>query len=164
MSYLKETVQREIAGWPGRAIVVGTVSEKYDAFAASDVAMAASGTVSLELAMARVPHVIAYRMNGLTVALVKMLHGVNQKYANLLNILLDREVVPEFIQDKCKPDLISAAIMDLLAGGDGRDRQKESIEQALEALRPPSGTPSEAAANVVLSVLGATKTQGEHIS
>ena len=162
VSYLKKMVDTETAGWPGRSIVVGTVGEKYDAFAASNVAMAASGTVSLELAMARVPHVIAYRMNGLTVALVKLLHGVNQKYANLLNILLDREVVPEFIQDKCRPDLISDGVMELLACGEALDRQRESIEQALEALRPPGGPPSGTAADVVLSVLNARKKQGEH--
>ena len=82
--------------------------------------MAASGTVSLELAMARVPHVIAYRMNALTVTLVKMLHGVNQKFANLLNILLDREVVPEFIQEKCTADRVACGVIDLLEEGDPR--------------------------------------------
>ena len=115
--------------------------------------MAASGTVSLELAMARVPNVIAYRMNALTVTLVKMLHGVNQKFANLLNILLDREVVPEFIQEKCTPDRVAGGVIDLLEEGETLDRQRASIEQALDALRPQKGTPSGAAADVVMSVL-----------
>ena len=117
VSYLEDTVVRKTAGWPGRSIVVVTVGDKYDAFAASNAAMAASGTVSLELAMARVPHVIAYRMNALTVTLVKMLHGVNQKFANLLNILLDREVVPEFIQEKCTADRVACGVIDLLEEG-----------------------------------------------
>lgn len=164
VSYLKDMIVQETADWPGRSVVVGTVDEKYDAFAASDVAMAASGTVSLELAMARVPHVIAYRMNAVTVALVKMLHGVNQKYANLLNILLDREVIPEFIQEKCRPDLISGGVLNLLDGGDALAGQKASIEQALDALRPPNGTPSGTAADVVLSVLRTTQRQGEQAS
>ena len=153
VSYLEDTVARETAGWPGRSIVVVTVEDKYDAFAASNAAMAASGTVSLELAMARVPHVIGYRMNAMTVKLVKMLHGVNQKFANLLNILLDREVVPEFIQEKCTADRVAGGVIDLLEEGETLDRQRASIEQALDALRPPKGTPSEAAADVVMSVL-----------
>ena len=153
VSYLEDTVARKTAGWPGRSIVVVTVEDKYDAFAASNAAMAASGTVSLELAMARVPHVIAYRMNALTVTLVKMLHGVNQKFANLLNILLDREVVPEFIQEKCTADRVACGVIDLLEEGETLDRQRASIEQALDALRPPKGTPSGAAADVVMSVL-----------
>ena len=69
VSYLQDVLTAETGSWPGRAIVVPSIDEKFDALAASDAAMAASGTVSLELAMARVPHVIAYRMNGLTVAL-----------------------------------------------------------------------------------------------
>ncbi|RZO36164.1 MAG: lipid-A-disaccharide synthase [Rhodospirillaceae bacterium] len=153
VSHLEDTVARETAGWPGRSIVVVTVDDKYDAFAASNAAMAASGTVSLELAMARVPHVIAYRMNALTVTLVKMLHGVNQKFANLLNILLDREVVPEFIQEKCTADRVAGGVIDLLEEGETLDRQRASVEQALDALRPPKGTPSGAAADVVMSVL-----------
>ena len=67
-----------------------------------------------------------------------------------------------FIQDKCRPDLISDGVMELLAGGEALDRQRESIELALEALRPPRETPSGTAADVVLSVLNARKKQGEH--
>ncbi|MEE2997770.1 MAG: lipid-A-disaccharide synthase [Pseudomonadota bacterium] len=157
ISYLKDNVVRETAGWPGRVIIVDTAEEKYNAFAASNAAMAASGTVSLELAMAGVPHVVAYRMNALTVLIVKMLHGVNQKYANLLNILLDQEVVPEFIQENCSPDLIADSVGELIGGGDVLERQKALIKEALERLRPSSGTPSAAASGVVLSILNAHK-------
>jgi len=161
VSYLKDAIREATTNWPGRTVVVATVNDKYDAFAAANAAMAASGTVSLELAMARVPHVIAYRMNRLTVTLVKILHGVHQKYADLLNILLDREVVPEFIQENCRPDLIATGVSDLLGAGEAHDRQVAAIEEALDMLRPENVTPSGTAADVVLSVLGARKRQGE---
>lgn len=161
VSYLKDAIREATTNWPGRTVVVATVNDKYNAFAAANAAMAASGTVSLELAMARVPHVIAYRMNRLTVTLVKILHGVHQKYANLLNILLDREVVPEFIQENCRPDLIATGVSDLLGAGEAHDRQVAAIEEGLDMLRPENGTPSGTAADVVLSVLGARKRQGE---
>ncbi len=164
VSYLRDTVTRETKKWPGRTIVVGTVEGKCNAFAASNVAMAASGTVSLELAMARVPHVVAYRMNALTVAVVKILHGVNQKYANLLNILLDQEVVPEFIQDKCIPNLIGDAVIGLIVGGHALEHQQTLTEDALKRLRPTSGTPSGTAADVVLSILRDRERQGDIVS
>ena len=93
VSYLRERVSELAESWPGRTVVVSSITEKFDAMQACNVAMAASGTVSLELAMARVPHLVAYRMNALTVWIVKLLYGVDQKYANLVNILLDRELL-----------------------------------------------------------------------
>lgn len=156
VSYLKDHVAALAKDWPGKTVVVGSIAEKFDAMQSCDVAMAASGTVSLELAMARVPHLIAYRMNGLTVRIVKMLHGMKQKYANLVNILLDREVIPEFIQERCRSDLIAAQILELLDGPAARDRQLSSIDDALSMLRPENGSPSDSAATVVLSLVGGT--------
>ncbi|CAN0589426.1 unnamed protein product, partial [Laminaria digitata] len=132
--------------------VVSSISEKFDAMQACNVSMAASGTVSLELAMARVPHLVAYRMNGLTVRIVKLLHGMNQKFVNLVNILLDREVIPEFIQERCRSDLIADYICRLLDDSALRDEQMSSIDSALSMLRPESGSPSAAAASVVMSL------------
>jgi lipid-A-disaccharide synthase len=154
VSYLRDHVAALAEDWPGKTVVVGSIAEKFDAMQACDAAMAASGTVSLELAMARVPHLIAYRMNGLTVKIVKLLHGMKQKYANLLNILLDREVVPEFIQERCRSDLIAAKLLELLDDPVERDSQLASIDGALAMLRPENGSPSDAAATVVLSLVG----------
>ena len=94
------TVRDEVAGavkaWPFPVTVLRGTSAKYDAFAAADAAVAASGTVAVELAVAGVPVVIAYRMGPLTGFLAPFL--VKLKYVSLPNILLDREVQPEFIQ------------------------------------------------------------------
>jgi len=153
VSYLREQVEALAGNWPGRTIVVSSIAEKFDAMQACDVAMAASGTVSLELAMARVPHMVAYRMNALTVRIVKLLHGLNQKYVNLVNILLDREIVPEFIQERCRSDLIGNYICELIDDPAKREEQMRSIDGALSMLRPESGLPSEAAASVVMGIL-----------
>lgn len=155
VSYLRERVSELAESWPGRTVVVSSITEKFDAMQACNVAMAASGTVSLELAMARVPHLVAYRMNALTVWIVKLLYGVDQKYANLVNILLDREIIPEFIQERCRSDLIAGKISELLDDHAVREEQLKFTENALSTLRPESGLPSDAAASVVVSLLDA---------
>ncbi|MCB1529852.1 MAG: lipid-A-disaccharide synthase [Rhodospirillales bacterium] len=126
--------------------------EKWEAFAACDAAVAASGTVGLELAAAGVPHVIAYRMSALTWAIVKRV--VKVRYAHLGNIMLDREVIPEFLQPLCRADLISLSLKRLLT--DEKERQKQI--DAFEKIRVKLGahdpkTPSEKAAEFVLSFL-----------
>jgi lipid-A-disaccharide synthase len=153
VSYLSEYVSGLAERWPGKTVVVGSIAEKFDAIQACNAAMAASGTVSLELAMARVPHLIAYRMNGLTVMIVKTLYGMKQKYANLVNILLDREVIPEFIQERCRSDLIAGKVLELLDDAAAREAQIESVDGALAMLRPENGSPSASAASVVLSLI-----------
>lgn len=153
VSYLSAQVTALAGVWPGRTVVVSSIAEKFDAMQACNVAMAASGTVSLELAMARVPHIVAYRMNTLTVRIVKLLHGMNQKFVNLVNILLDREIIPEFIQERCRSDLIADYICRLLDDPTVRDDQMKSIDSALSMLRPESGSPSDAAASVVASLM-----------
>ena len=87
-------------------------AEKYDAFAAGTTALAASGTVLLELGLARLPTVIAYRVHPVTAAVARRLLRV--RYAALANIILDREAMPEFIQERCRPDLLADAVGTLL--------------------------------------------------
>lgn len=159
VSYLKEMLGRELGSWPGRTVVVSTIAEKFDAMAASNIAMAASGTVSLELAMARVPHLIAYRLSRLTFLVFKLLHGVRQQYANLVNILLEREAIPELLQDNCRAERIAVETLKLLEDEPVRAAQQSAMKEALGMLRPPGGDPSSAAASVVLSYLD-TRPQG----
>lgn len=153
VSYMQAYVTELARDWPGRTVVVGSIGEKFDAMQACNAAMAASGTVSLELAMAGVPHLVAYRMNALTVKIVKFLHGPNQKYVNLVNILLEREVVPEFIQERCRSDLIADKMLELLTSDTARNRQTTAADEALVLLRPADGLPSAAAASVVTSLI-----------
>ena len=153
VSYMKPRVEEIARSWPGRTVVVGGVREKFDAMAASNAAMAASGTVSLELALAKVPHVVAYRMNALTIAIVRMLHGINQKYINLINILLDREVVPEFVQENCTAANIAAELSVLMSDEARQQKQGDAFSEGIQMLSPAGGSPSTAAAEIVVELL-----------
>ena len=88
-----------LKSWHVPHTVILGEKKRYDAFAAADVAIAASGTVSLELALAKVPHLIAYRVHPISAWLAKMLLKI--RYANLINILQNKEVIPELLQHNC---------------------------------------------------------------
>ncbi len=115
-----DQVEAALAAWPLPTIVLRGVAEKYDAFAASNAALAASGTVALELAMAKLPAVITYRINPITHAYVSRVVKVD--YANLVNVVLGREAVPELLQYDCTPEKLAAAVARLL--DDQRRRQR----------------------------------------
>lgn len=149
-----ETVAGEVAAatarWPVPALVVRGPAEKYDAFAAADAALAASGTVALELALAGVPMVVAYRLAPLTGLLAKRL--VKVRYVNLINIILDRAVVPELLQEECRPDSLADAVSVLLADEQARAGQREAAREALRRLLGEGGDPpSLRAADAVLA-------------
>jgi lipid-A-disaccharide synthase len=148
-----ETVAAAVAQWPAPAIVVRGEREKYDAFAASNAALAASGTVALELAMAGVPALVAYRLNPLTHALLRRI--VRVRYIHLLNLILEREAVPELIQDDCAPEKLAAAIEGLLGDAARRQAQIEACRQALTQLGWGELSPSRRAADLVLSIIAA---------
>ena len=94
--------------WPVPTTIIEDAGEKADAFAASDVVLAASGTVTVELAMAEVPMVVAYRASALTAAI--FLRLVRVRFASIVNLVCDRPVIPELIQDECRSDRLHAAV------------------------------------------------------
>jgi lipid-A-disaccharide synthase len=144
-------VRAAVGAWPGRAIVVTTPAERFDAFAAGDAALAASGTASLELALAGVPHVIAYRVNPLSALALRLL--VKTRYVNLVNLLLDREAVPERLQDACRADVLTEDMTRLLSDESSRARQRDDFREALSKLSPEGMSPSHRAARTVLELL-----------
>lgn len=149
-----EEVKRATAAWPVPTVVVEGAAEKYSAFAAGTAAMAASGTVSLELAIARLPTVIAYRLHPVSAAIARRL--VKVRYATLANIILDRAAVPEFIQDRCRADLIVESVGTLLADPAARARQVQEVSLALDQLGGDDPPPSRCAARAVLAAIGRT--------
>ena len=151
-------VRSHVATWPGAPILVLDGVEKYDAFAASDVALAASGTVALELALAGVPMVVTYRVNPLTAYFVRRL--ATTRFANLVNLLLNRAAVPELLQEDCNPERLTDAVATLLDDGTARARQREAFAEALRLLQPGGMPPSQRAADCVLSVLAARRQAG----
>lgn len=150
-----DTVRRLTDGWPPPVIVVEGEGEKFDAFAAADVALAASGTVALELALARTPAVIAYKTIPLTWFLIRRLFKI--RFAHLVNLILDREAVPEFLQGACHADVMATTIKGLLADKSLRKKQIEAYDEALKQLRPEGSSPAERAAEAVLSLIAEKK-------
>ena len=149
---LAQTVARACEDWPVPCIVVRDNAEKYDAMAASQAALAASGTVALELALAGVPMVIAYRMNPLTLKIVQRMVGV--QYFNLINLLVNRLVIPELLQNDCRGDRLADAVALLLRDGAAREVQAAAARKAVAMLSAGDALPSENAADVVMRTIG----------
>lgn len=146
-------VRGAVAGWPLAPIVVEGDGEKYDAFAASTAALAASGTVALELALARLPAIIAYRIHPITHQLYKRL--IRAKYANLVNIMQDRMLVPEYLQDDCVPDRLAEGVERLLSDPTARQAQIDGVAEVARWLgQGEEKPPSRRAADAVLAVIG----------
>ena len=137
--------------WPVETRVVSGADEKYNAFAAADAALAASGTVSLELAIAGLPAVIAYKTNALTAWAAKRMLLV--PYICLVNLILDQPTVPEFIQQRCRPDLLGEALESLLDDPEARATQIDAARRAVEILGLGGAAPSERAAEVALGII-----------
>jgi lipid-A-disaccharide synthase len=134
--------------------VVTGRENRYDAFRVSRIALAKSGTVSLELAAVGVPHLIAYRFNALTDFLVRRV--IRIRYANLLNLLADREIIPEFVLHNCRPGPIAACALDLLEHSERGRAQVAAARQSLNRLRLPDILPSDRAAQIVLEAARST--------
>lgn len=146
-----DAVRHGASAWPAQPILVGENDDKYDGFAASAVALTKSGTATLELAMAGVPMLVAYRVNPLSAAIARRL--VTVRYASLVNLLAEREVVPEFIQGACTPDRLADTLLGLLSDPAAAHAQRAACRAILKQLAPPHGLPSEAAADAVLELL-----------
>ncbi len=149
--HLERDVRRMVEGTPNISIIVGP-ERKADAFAASNAALAASGTVALELAIAGVPSVIGYMLNAATAVLARRL--VRIPYKSLANILLGREVMPERLQERCTPDELCAALTPLLSGGLERAQQLAAFGQVRGQLSRPGEMPDDVAAREVLRIIG----------
>jgi lipid-A-disaccharide synthase len=152
-----DAVRAGVADWPGRPILVETLDDKHDAFAAvaqSDGAgLIKSGTSSLEMAVAGIPHVVAYRLNPITVAIARRILKV--PHASLVNLLAEREVVPERLQEFCTPESLAEALLRPMLDPQVAATQRAGFAEVLALLRAPEGLPSAAAAEAVLGVLGA---------
>jgi lipid-A-disaccharide synthase len=139
--------------WPVPTIVLRGPAEKFDAFAAADAALAASGTVALELALSRTPSVIAYRLNALSALAAR--HLVKISHAALPNIITGRTVMPELLQADCRPDRLAAALERLLDDPSARREQQAASEEVGRLLGVGGVPPSRRAAAAVLDTIAA---------
>ena len=149
------TVLEDVRGIASTGVpttIIADVAEKPAAMVASNVAIAASGTATLELACAGVPSVVIYKVAQVTGWFGKWL--VNVKYAAIVNILADREVLPELLQGDCKSKKIVAAVEELI---ENESRRREIMDAEIAVVRQLSfdgETPSERAAKETLRIIG----------
>ena len=132
-------------------LVVETEEDRHNAFVASEAAIAASGTVALELAIANIPHIVAYKVSPMSAMLVK--HFLHIQFVNLSNILLGREIIPELLQERCIPVNILSYMKNILSHGDWYDKQMEGFEKVRRILGMGEQTPSENAADAIFKLI-----------
>ena len=144
-------VRAETKHWPVSVAIVECDEDKYDAFAAARAALACSGTIAIELAMAQLPAIIAYKVSPLTHFLYHRF--IKAKYANLVNIMHDRLVVPELLQENSTPEKLAAALNGLLTDETARQRQIAGLADVAGWLGQGHFVPSERAAQTVLDVV-----------
>ena len=149
-----DEVTARVAAWPFRAHLVQE-AEKYAAMKAATVALATSGTVSTELALAGAPMVIAYRFQPLSYAIMKPFF--TGKYATLFNHAADEEIARELIQNDATPEKVAAEVSRLLADPDARREQASRQTAALDRMGREGRDPSEIAADAVLRVIAARR-------
>jgi lipid-A-disaccharide synthase len=149
LPHLVPALEAEIAHWPEKPILLHSdEAAKRAAFKAADAALAASGTVSLELAANRTPMVIAYDFNRLTRALVK--RAIKVDTVTLVNLVSDTRAVPEFLAEDCRPDAIRAGLEAVLADPAA---QHAAMALTMERLGQGGDPPGRRAARSVLGVL-----------
>jgi lipid-A-disaccharide synthase len=153
MPHLAGRVRAGVAGWAVKPRLVLDADEKWSAFRNARAALAASGTVTLELALAGVPTVAAYRIP-LIEEIALRLAQVHQRLTSVIlaNLVIGDNVVPEFLQRDCTPERLANALMPLLAETPQRARQLAAFARLDTILLPDSLAPSTKAAAIVLDM------------
>jgi len=124
-------------------------TDKYDAFKISNAAISTSGTVAVELSYFNIPTIVIYKLNFFSYLIAKIF--VKIKHANLLNILEKKYIIPEFLQFKCRPNLIANELIKLLNNTSYAQKQIILTKKALLKLKPNSKLPSVNAVNEIIS-------------
>lgn len=144
-------IEETISGWPVRPRIVDGEMAKFSAFRSARAALACSGTVTLELAVAGVPQVVAYRTGWLEAQIARRL--ITAETAVLANLVIGEKVVPEFLQEFATVDAVTEALIPVIAGGPDRDRQLAAFSR-LDAIMDFAGRdPSDKASEIVLQTL-----------
>ncbi|MEJ0025965.1 MAG: lipid-A-disaccharide synthase [Rhizomicrobium sp.] len=153
--HVAASVRAATENWPAPLHIIEGDADKYAAFKAANAALAASGTVTTELALARTPMVVAYRVGGLTYTLARVLFRF--KYFALVNLLLDRMAVPELLQHKATPQALADAVTPLLTDKAAAARQVADLDEVARLLGEGSEAPSLRAAHAIVDFVRAKK-------
>jgi lipid-A-disaccharide synthase len=152
--HVAERIRQGTEHWPVPLTIVSGEDEKFALFDAADVALAASGTVTTELALSRTPMIVTYKVGALTAWIYRKLIGVKVRYYTLMNLILDRLAVPELMQENCRPETVAAAVAKLLTDPAAAARQVADQNEALRLMGEGADQPSRRAARAILEFLG----------
>ena len=152
--HVREIVEDEVANWQVKPVLVHGEDDKRGAFAAANAALAASGTVSLELGLAGIPMVVAYKIDRIAAWAVSRMLKVPTVV--LVNLVLDRPSVREFLQDACEPSALAGALSPLLRDTDIRRKALVDLADFQREMGVGGASPSARAAKAVLEMLGET--------
>ncbi|MCF4164606.1 lipid-A-disaccharide synthase [Zavarzinia compransoris] len=147
-----DRVKEAVAAWPVPVTVLEDAADKLPAMATARAALAASGTVALELALTETPMVIAYKANPLSALVFRMMAKV--RFVNLINIMEKAPVVPELLQGDCTAEKLAPAVESLLADEAARGEQVAAMRRVTAALGRNGPPPSTRAARAILSLIG----------
>jgi lipid-A-disaccharide synthase len=151
MSHLSDAVREGVASWPVQPRIVIGEQEKRAAFRIARAALAKSGTVTLELALAGVPMVTAYRTGAIEAWI--LLRAINVSSVILANLVVGENVVPEFLQRDCTPEKLSGALRDVLEESPLRRRQLDAFARLDAIMSTGNANPSTRAADIVLAAM-----------
>ena len=132
-------------------LIVEGSEDRHNAMCAASAAIAASGTVALELAIAGVPHIIGYKLSALSTVVARLLLHI--RYVNLSNILLQEEIVPELLLENCTADNIVSYLNHYLAQDEVWQKQIDGFGRVRKVLGFGEQTPSENACDAILSMI-----------
>jgi lipid-A-disaccharide synthase len=149
---LADAVRAAVAAWPIPARVTTDPDEKHEAFRTARAALTKSGTSTLELALAGVPMVAAYKVSPVEEVVGRLL--IHAPSAILANLVLEKNVVPEFLQRDCTADRLAAALLLLLGDTPDRRRQSEAFSRLDDIMEIGKAKPSAHAASLVLAAVG----------
>ena len=152
VEHLAAEIESRTTDWPVQPRIVRGETAKLEAFRRGRAALTASGTATLELALAGLPMVVAYKVAPLETWLK---YVVKVPSIVLPNLILGSRAIPEFLQKDCTPDALATALIPLVAGGPVRDGQIKALKSLDNLMLLPDGrSPSQHAADLVLQLSG----------
>jgi lipid-A-disaccharide synthase len=148
----RRQVEKGLAMWPVKPHIVEGEDAKFASFKLATAALAASGTVTLELALCRVPSVVGYRVDPIAAPVLR--RALKLPSVVLPNLVAGHNIYPEFHQEACSAVNLLAALKPLLSNTPERAAQLASLDEIPARMEPPDQTPSLAAAAIVLRMAG----------
>ncbi len=152
MPHLEATIREGVANWPVKPEIVIGENERRAAFRMAHAALAKSGTVTLELALSGIPMVTAYRVGAIEAFILR--RAIRVSSVILANLVIGRDVIPEYLQEDCTPEKLSAALAELLTDSPLRRQQVEAFAQLDQIMSTGNKSPSVLAADIVLATMG----------